>query len=74
MFREYGFRAYYAHDVKLPKLSGDLAIDVRWTTESDRDMEASLAIRRPDIGLVEKYTIRPAITKSYTHPLHDSKE
>lgn len=55
MKRPYGFRAYYAADVKPPKKPGDLAIEVRWTTERDRDMEAELANNRNDIGRVEKF-------------------
>lgn len=55
MDRPFGFRAYYADDVKPPKRPGELAIEVRWATEQDRDMEAALAENRPDIGRVVKF-------------------
>lgn len=53
--RPYGFRAYYADDVKPPKRPGDLAIEVRWADAAGRDMEADLAEARPDIGRVERF-------------------
>lgn len=58
MKRPFVFRAYYGPDAKPPKIEGDLAIEVRWTTAHDRDMEADLAEARPDIGRVERFEVQ----------------
>jgi len=51
---KYVFRAYYGPDAKLPKVEGELAIEVVYTNAWMAEEEAVIAEQRKDIGRVER--------------------